>query len=79
MSTSYGKNLNISIYGGSHDDCIGIKATGLPQNFEFSRAELCAFMARRAPGQNGFSTTRKEADAPVFLSGVHEGVRSWQK
>ena len=72
MSTSYGKNLNISIYGGSHDDCIGIKATGLPQNFEFSRAELCAFMARRAPGQNGFSTTRKEADAPVFLSGVHE-------
>ena len=72
MSTSYGKNLNISIYGGSHEDCIGIKATGLPKSFEFSRSELYAFMARRAPGQNGFSTTRKEADMPVFLSGARE-------
>lgn len=72
MSTSYGKNLKISIYGGSHQDCIGVKAQGLPKGFEVSKSELYAFMARRAPGQNSFSTPRKEADAPIFLSGAEE-------
>ncbi len=70
MSTTYGKNLKISIYGGSHDDHIGIYANGLPSGFEFSMSELSSFMARRAPGTNAFSTPRKEADMPEFLSGV---------
>ena len=70
MSTTYGKNLKISIYGGSHDDKIGIIATGLPKGFEIDLAELYAFMARRAPGNNKLSTPRKEADRPEFLSGV---------
>ncbi|MBR6680532.1 MAG: chorismate synthase [Clostridia bacterium] len=73
MSTSYGKNINITVYGGSHDDHIGIVATGLPKGFAFDNDELTAFMKRRAPGQNAFSTPRKEADAPVFVSGVTDG------
>ena len=70
MSTSYGKNINISIFGGSHDDCIGVRATGLPAGFVFDGEELAAFLARRAPGRNAYSTARKEPDVPVFLSGV---------
>ena len=70
MSTSYGKNLNITVYGGSHDGEIGVIARGLPNGFRFDFDELLAFMKRRAPGQNAFSTKRKEADVPVFLSGV---------
>lgn len=70
MATSYGKNINISIYGGSHDDHIGIIATGLPSGFKFDAEELSSFMKRRAPGQNSISTPRKEADEPIFLSGV---------
>ena len=70
MSTEYGKNLKISIYGGSHGDCIGIHASSLPKGFEFSLSELLEFLARRAPGKNEFSTPRKEADLPEFLSGV---------
>ena len=73
MSTEYGKNLKISIYGGSHQDCIGVHASSLPNGFEFSKSELLEFLARRAPGKNEFSTPRKEADAPDFLSGVDEG------
>lgn len=72
MSTSYGKNLNISIYGGSHDEQIGVRATGLPKGFCVDKRELLGFMARRAPGQNSLSTPRKEADLPIFLSGVTE-------
>ena len=70
MATSYGKNLNISIYGGSHDDAIGVKAKNLPRGFVFSESELLEFMSRRAPGKNAFSTPRKEADTPIFLSGA---------
>lgn len=70
MATSYGQNLNISIYGGSHDEYIGIKATGLPEGYIFDLSKLRSFMARRAPGGSMLSTQRKEADAPEFLSGV---------
>lgn len=70
MSTTYGKNLKITIYGGSHDAQIGVRATGLPKDFEFDIDALESFMKRRAPGQNKYSTTRKEPDKPVFLSGV---------
>ena len=73
MSTNYGKTINISIYGGSHDPEIGIVATGLPRGFTFDPEELAAFMKRRAPGQNTLSTPRKEADKPEFLSGVDNG------
>ena len=70
MSTEYGKNLKISIYGGSHDEQIGVWAKGLPSGFTFDRDALLEFMKRRAPGRNSTSTQRKEPDIPEFLSGV---------
>ena len=33
MSTTYGKNIKITVYGGSHQECIGVRATGLPEGF----------------------------------------------
>ena len=72
MSTSYGKKLNITIYGGSHDDEIGVIATGLPKDFVVNREKLLSFMQRRAPGTNEFSTKRREGDIPVFLSGMDD-------
>ncbi|MBO5938395.1 MAG: chorismate synthase [Clostridia bacterium] len=72
MSTSYGKNINITVFGGSHDPEIGVIADGLPAGLSFDLAELRALMKRRAPGQNSYSTPRKEADEPIFLSGVDE-------
>ncbi|MBQ7384072.1 MAG: chorismate synthase [Clostridia bacterium] len=70
MSTSYGKNLNITVYGGSHDPHIGVIAKGMPKGFTFDREELLAFMKRRAPGQGVYSTKRREPDLPEFLSGI---------
>lgn len=71
--TTYGQNIRLSIYGGSHDPEIGVHAEGLPKGEPISIDTLQAFMKRRAPGQNAYSTTRKEADAPVFLSGISDG------
>ena len=73
MSTTYGKNLKITIYGGSHDSEIGIIAEGMPRGFSPDTEALEEFMKRRAPGQNAYSTTRKEPDKPIFLSGLCDG------
>lgn len=70
MANTYGNNLKLSIFGGSHDPEIGMTLTGFPAGVRLSHAELMALMSRRAPGKNSWSTTRKEADEPVFTNGV---------
>ncbi|MBQ8368803.1 MAG: chorismate synthase [Clostridia bacterium] len=72
--TSYGINLNIRIFGGSHDEEIGVIAEGLPAGIRVDEAGLQAFMARRAPGQSKLTTSRKEPDIPVFTDGLENGV-----
>ncbi len=70
MSNTYGNNLTLSVFGGSHDPEIGMTLTGFPAGVRLPEAELLAFMARRAPGQGPWTTTRKEPDTPVFTAGV---------
>ncbi len=72
MATSYGKNINMTVFGGSHDPEIGVRVTGLPKGFAPDREALLAFMKRRAPGQNSLSTPRKETDEPIFLGGLND-------
>ncbi|MBR5315732.1 MAG: chorismate synthase [Firmicutes bacterium] len=74
MSSTYGKNVKISIFGQSHSDAIGVVIDGLPAGHVIDMEELQAFMDRRAPGQNKYSTPRKEADQPQFLSGLVDNV-----
>jgi chorismate synthase len=74
MSSVYGNNLKISIFGQSHSPAIGVCIDGLPSGFEIDQKELAAFLKRRAPGQNAHSTARKETDEPEFLSGLVDGV-----
>ena len=70
MSSSYGKNLKITIFGQSHSAAIGVTVEGLPAGFRVDMDRLNAFLGRRAPGKSPLSTPRKEADAPEFLSGL---------
>lgn len=73
MSSMTGKNIKISVFGQSHSEAIGVVIDGLPTGTKLDMDEIYAFMARRAPGNNAFSTTRKEADKPEILSGLAEG------
>ena len=73
MATTYGKNIKLTIYGGSHDESIGMILSGVPSGIKIDTDKLLSFMKRRAPGQNAYSTRRREPDIPVFLSGVCEG------
>ena len=70
MSSSYGKNIKMTIFGQSHSKAIGMTLEGIPAGKTIDMDKLSAFLSRRAPGKNAYSTPRKEADAPEFLSGV---------
>ena len=70
MSSSYGDNIRITIFGQSHAPAIGVTVEGLPAGFTIDRAALQAFLDRRAPGRDATSTARREADAPEFISGL---------
>lgn len=69
-STWKGARLALSIFGQSHGTAIGMQLDGLPAGIPFDRKALQAFLARRAPGQNAWSTQRAEDDQPEFLSGL---------
>lgn len=73
MSSTYGENLKLSIFGQSHGPAIGMTLDGIPAGLKVDLDRLQTFLNRRAPGQNAYSTTRKEADKPEFLSGLHCG------
>ena len=70
MSSTFGKNLRITVFGQSHSAAIGCTVDGLPAGIKIDLRELEAFMQRRAPGSSRYSTARKEADKPEFLCGV---------
>lgn len=77
MLSSFGKNLKISIYGGSHEPEIGVIIQGLPAGTEFDMKQLQSFLDRRAPGNSPFATPRKEPDTVVPAEGIRlDGSRA---
>jgi chorismate synthase len=73
MSSTYGQNIRISIFGQSHSDAIGVVIDRLPAGFRIDMEELHRFMRRRAPGLSSYATQRRETDQPEFLSGLADG------
>ncbi len=73
MSSVYTGNLTVAIFGQSHAPAIGVTIDGLPAGLPVDPNALQQFLRRRAPGQNAWSTPRKEADAPEILCGLSNG------
>lgn len=74
MSSSFGKNIRISIFGQSHSAAIGVVIDGLPAGHRIDMEGLSQFMLRRASGRNEYSTSRTESDTPEILSGMKDGI-----
>ena len=67
MNSIYrGDKLSLEIYGESHSPSIGVLIEGLPADVKPEEDKTAAFMKRRAPGQNAWSTPRKEKDEVHF-------------
>lgn len=67
-----GDVLNLEIYGESHSPTIGVYIEGLPEGVTPDTEKTAALMKRRAPGNNAWSTPRKEKDEVIFET-AHDG------
>ncbi len=71
---TFGHLFRVTTWGESHGPAIGCTVDGCPPGVRLSEADLQPWLDRRKPGQNKFTTQRKEADEVRILSGVFAGV-----
>ena len=71
---SFGTLFRFTTFGESHGPAIGCVIDGVPPMIPLAEADLQVWMDRRKPGQNRFTTQRREPDEARILSGVFEGV-----
>ncbi len=73
MSSIWGKNIKVSVFGESHGAGIGVVLDGFPAGLSLDMERIAAEMARRRPGTGKHATARAEADQVEILSGVYNG------
>lgn len=71
---SFGKLFRVTTWGESHGPSIGCVVDGVPPMLPITEQDLQVFLDQRKPGQNRFTTQRKEPDQVKIMSGVFEGV-----
>ena len=71
---TFGHLFRVTTWGESHGPAIGCTVDGCPPGITLSEADLQPWLDKRKPGQNKFTTQRKEPDEVRILSGVFGGV-----
>lgn len=72
MSSNWGNNLKISLFGESHGKGVGIVLDGLPPGLRLDLDKISFEMKRRAPGGSPLKTARSERDQPEIISGLFQ-------
>jgi len=70
---SFGHLFQVTTWGESHGPALGATVDGCPPGIEITEAMLQQWLDKRKPGQNKYTTQRREPDAVRILSGVFEG------
>ncbi|MEE4349485.1 MAG: chorismate synthase [Pacificimonas sp.] len=70
---TFGRVFRFTTWGESHGPALGVVIDGCPPGLALSETDIQPFMDARKPGQNRFTTQRREADEVRILSGVFEG------
>ncbi len=69
---TFGRVLRFTTWGESHGPGLGAVLDGCPPGLPLRASDIQPYLDARKPGQNRFTTQRKEADAVKILSGVFE-------
>ena len=69
---SFGHLFRVTSWGESHGRALGCVVDGAPARLPLTEADIQHWLDKRKPGQNKFTTQRREADAVKILSGVFE-------
>lgn len=70
---TFGHLFRVTTWGESHGPAIGCTVDGCPPGVALSEADIQPWLDLRKPGQNKFTTQRKEPDEVRILSGVYQG------
>jgi len=70
---SFGHLFRVTTWGESHGPALGAVVDGCPPGIPLEAPMLQRWLDRRKPGQNKYTTQRREADEVEILSGVFEG------
>ena len=70
---SFGHLFRVTTWGESHGPAIGATVDGCPPGVQIDAAMIQHWLDKRKPGQNKYTTQRREADMVRILSGVFEG------
>ena len=70
---TFGHLFRVTTWGESHGPALGATIDGCPPGVEISEAMIQHWLDKRKPGQNKYTTQRREADQVKILSGVFEG------
>lgn len=68
-----GSALRVTTWGESHGKGVGAVIDGLPPKIPLDETIIQSMLDRRRPGSSKASTTRKEPDQAIIMSGVFEG------
>ena len=74
MSSSWGRNIKLSIFGESHGPVVGIVLNGIEPGHKLDIKKIEQQMSRRSPGRDQLSSPRKEQDQFELLSGIYNGT-----
>jgi chorismate synthase len=70
---TFGHLFRVTTWGESHGPALGATVDGCPPGIALTEADIQPWLDRRKPGQNKYTTQRREADEVRILSGVYEG------
>ena len=70
---TFGRIFRVTTWGESHGPALGAVVDGCPPGIALTEADIQPWLDRRRPGQNRYTTQRREADAVEILSGIFEG------
>ena len=71
---SFGHLFRVTTWGESHGPALGATVDGCPPGVPVTPEMIQHWLDKRKPGQNKYTTQRREADEVRILSGVFEGV-----
>ena len=70
---TYGHVFRVTTWGESHGPALGATVDGCPPGVALEASDIQVWLDKRKPGQNKFTTQRREADEVEILSGIFEG------
>ena len=70
---TFGHLFRVTTWGESHGPALGATVDGCPPGIPLEASMIQHWLDLRKPGQNKYTTQRREADEVEILSGVYEG------